>query len=365
MNFANISGADFALTTNNGLTKAQFYQTANYRAKKLNGVSLRGNNLAGWSFREQDLFGASFASANLSETDFSDSSVQNGSFENTTSKGFTKDQLYSTASYKQRNLQGIRLQANELRNWDLSEQNLIDADLFLSTLRNVNFSDSNLRGALLSPTFGTNLSGTNLKNASLLGVEMDYAIVDKWTTYNQWTVFPSGYDPMETGMTFEESPAGDLDAGGFLNAEDANMLIQKIRGVHPSKSFSAEELFDINFDSTVDHRDLEAWVHDVAHTWFGDSNVDGEFDSTDLVMVFQAGEYEDHLSHNSSWASGDWNGDGEFDTGDMIIAFQDGGFSQGPRGAAPIVPEPSSALSLGIAVVLGLLTRRRRQKSNR
>lgn len=44
----------------------------------------------------------------------------------------------------------------------------------------------------------------------------------------------------------------------------------------------------------------------------GDTNLDGHFNSADLVRVFQAGEYEDQVFANSSWEEGDWNGDGEF-----------------------------------------------------
>ncbi|MCA9215413.1 MAG: tandem-95 repeat protein, partial [Planctomycetales bacterium] len=44
----------------------------------------------------------------------------------------------------------------------------------------------------------------------------------------------------------------------------------------------------------------------------GDSNYDGVFDSGDLVLVMQAGEYEDGIPNNSTWEEGDWNGDGDF-----------------------------------------------------
>jgi hypothetical protein len=56
----------------------------------------------------------------------------------------------------------------------------------------------------------------------------------------------------------------------------------------------------------------------------GDSNLDGKFDSTDLVHVFQAGKYEDAVSGNATWAEGDWDGDREFTTSDLVFAFQAG-----------------------------------------
>ena len=79
-------------------------------------------------------------------------------------------------------------------------------------------------------------------------------------------------------------------------------------------------------------------------TFFGDSNLDGEFNSGDLVAVFQAGEYENGVAANSTWATGDWNGDTEFDTRDLVFAFRDAGFEAGTRQQELAVPEPNSLL---------------------
>ncbi len=58
----------------------------------------------------------------------------------------------------------------------------------------------------------------------------------------------------------------------------------------------------------------------------GDANGDGYFDSADLVTVFQAGEYEDEIAANSTFAEGDWDGDGDFTTADLVLAFQSGSY---------------------------------------
>jgi hypothetical protein len=50
------------------------------------------------------------------------------------------------------------------------------------------------------------------------------------------------------------------------------------------------------------------------------------FDSRDLVLIFQAGEYEDGVPGNSIWLTGDWNCDGEFSSSDLVLAFQSGGY---------------------------------------
>lgn len=59
----------------------------------------------------------------------------------------------------------------------------------------------------------------------------------------------------------------------------------------------------------------------------GDSNDDGLFNSADLVLVFQAGKYEDNVPQNASFAEGDWNGDGDFTTADLVFAFQAGTYT--------------------------------------
>ena len=55
-----------------------------------------------------------------------------------------------------------------------------------------------------------------------------------------------------------------------------------------------------------------------------------------------AGEFEDNLPYNSTWATGDWNGDFDFTTADFVLAMSKGGYS--PRARA--VPEATSGLWL-------------------
>lgn len=148
---------------------------------------------------------------------------------------------------------------------------------------------------------------------------------------------------------------GDLDKNGELDVADIDKLQDLVR----SGQFDSQA--DFTFDGVVDLADLELWVRDLKQTYFGDASLDGEFNSGDLVTVFAAGQYEDDIFQNSSWATGDWNGDAEFDTGDLVFAFQDGGFEEGPRLALNVVPEPSSA---SLIATIGLLSMWRRRTSN-
>jgi hypothetical protein len=146
---------------------------------------------------------------------------------------------------------------------------------------------------------------------------------------------------------------GDFDNSGALDAADIDMLSAAVRDGNGAASF------DLNNDGNVDAADRSVWVVDLKKTYFGDSNLDSEFNSGDFVVVFQSQEYEDGVPKNSSWATGDWNGDGDFDSGDFVSAFQGEGYEKGPRATAA-VPEPStSVLIVGSILILGQVMRRR------
>ena len=95
-------------------------------------------------------------------------------------------------------------------------------------------------------------------------------------------------------------------------------------------------MFDVNIDGHIDREDLDVWVKDLKKTWFGDADVNGEFNSADFVQVFQAGKYEQgsldewrSVDQGAGWGEGDWNGDGLFDSSDIVTAYVDGRFEVG------------------------------------
>ena len=65
-------------------------------------------------------------------------------------------------------------------------------------------------------------------------------------------------------------------------------------------------------------------------------------------------------SESAGWAEGDWNGDSVFNSTDFIIAFQDGGYEQGPRTDAAAVPEPAAWLLWLLAAAWLPVVRRER-----
>lgn len=114
---------------------------------------------------------------------------------------------------------------------------------------------------------------------------------------------------------------GDVNNDERVDIADVEMQCSAVR------VGSNDNAFDLNRDGTVDRRDMTTLIVDILNTSFGDSNVDGIFNSSDLVLVFTAGEYEDGIRGNSTWIDGDWNCDGDFGTQDLVVAFQNGRYT--------------------------------------
>ncbi|MCA9147699.1 MAG: VCBS repeat-containing protein [Planctomycetales bacterium] len=94
--------------------------------------------------------------------------------------------------------------------------------------------------------------------------------------------------------------------------------------------------YDWDLDGRTDANDLRYLVQNVFQSSIGDANLDGIFNSSDLVQVLAAGEYEDTVENNSTWDRGDWNGDREFNTADLVFAFAYGHFADIP--IPPVTP---------------------------
>lgn len=143
----------------------------------------------------------------------------------------------------------------------------------------------------------------------------------------------------------------DLNRDGICDVNDIDLLTAEIiAGNSPPE-------FDLDANGFVDRGDRSIWVVSLMNTWFGDANLDGEFNSSDFVGVFTTGKFE--TGATATWAEGDWNGDGVFGSGDFVTAFTDGGFELGPRAAAA-VPEPTNpALTALLGMLLLCVVRRR------
>jgi uncharacterized protein YjbI with pentapeptide repeats len=147
----------FAELSNTNLTRSSFYDNR----------MLHGSDLTGARFNNADLSYTVLTASNLSGAAFAGATVIGTNLHVT--QGFTKVQLYSTASYRAKDLHEIQLGRINLTGWELSGQDLTGAIFSHSTL-----TDTNLAGAYLTNAYfdfatltNTDLSGTNLTNAYL------------------------------------------------------------------------------------------------------------------------------------------------------------------------------------------------------
>lgn len=147
-------------------------------------------------------------------------------------------------------------------------------------------------------------------------------------------------------LEFRRDPTnpGDFNGDGRCDDLDIDLLAAAIR------AGKTEPRFDVNSDGWVNEPDRVYYIEELKNTYIGDSNLDGQFNTSDFVLAFQRGEYEDGIVENSGWAAGDWNGDGEFGTTDFVFAFQGGAFERGPRAATAVVPEPTGMGLLFLAL---------------
>ena len=133
-----------------------------------------------------------------------------------------------------------------------------------------------------------------------------------------------------------QDDAADLNGDQRLDAADLALF---------ASGFHSNNLgFDFTRDGLLDQADVTFFVTVMFGIGFGDANLDGLFNSGDLVQVFQVGEYEDDVPGNSTWAEGDWNFDGEFTSSDLVLALQRGNYV-----ARAVAVRPSSTALSDVA----------------
>ena len=156
-------------------------------------------------------------------------------------------------------------------------------------------------------------------------------------------------DMISVTGTVVSDGSGDYNRNGQLDAGDLDLqAIAIAAGEHPPE-------YDLTGDQLVTSADRHFWINELKQTWFGDADLNGEFNSSDMVQVFTAGKYE--TGQAAGWAQGDWDGNGLFESGDMVKAFTDGGYERGLRTDAVAVPEPGAWVLLVLGLTLWLFSR--------
>lgn len=187
---SSVKNASFNNTTKYGFTADQLYSTTSYKAGNLGSIDLGSNDLTGWSFAGQDLTNASFYRSNMTDADFTDARINGTIFESALNGSFSKEQLYSTASYKDKDLRGINLRSNNMSGWDFTGQNMQNAHVGYTSLGGANFTNTDMRGAITTnctnldqATFKNTIwSDGVIKNATFVD-DADYVIVKNYTPH--------------------------------------------------------------------------------------------------------------------------------------------------------------------------------------
>jgi uncharacterized protein YjbI with pentapeptide repeats len=170
------TGADFTgaiingATLPTGFTTAQLYTTASYHNHDLRDTNFISLDLSGADLTNQDLRNT-YIAGDVSGADFTGAIA--AQFKLWDSTGFTREQLYSTASYQAHDLHGIGFGDNNITGWNLKNQDLTGAYFHSGTVASVDFRGCNLTNAYL---FQANVSGADFTGAVINGAEFEGAI---------------------------------------------------------------------------------------------------------------------------------------------------------------------------------------------
>jgi hypothetical protein len=179
------------------------------------------------------------------------------------------------------------------------------------------------------------------------------------------TLYTSCSQSLISVDTFVAIP-GDFDYDGDREAADVDLLLRAHSGPTPP----ALSLFDVNLDGQVllaintAGSDLDAWVHGLEQTDYGDANLDRKVDFDDLLKLAQ------HYGQpGGGWASGNFDGSNSVGFDDLLVLAQNYGFGSSRLMnsdfaadwalAQSLVPEP---MSLGFIVLLGVASQMVRQR---
>jgi uncharacterized protein YjbI with pentapeptide repeats len=263
-----------------GLTVAQLTSTASYQAHDLVGINLNQNDLTGVNLAGQNLTDARLAGAKLANADFRSANLTNAAVSGVLTGanftdavirgagiyGMTKAQIYSTASYKAKDLSGIWLTGSNLTGWDLAGQNLTGANLYNDNLTKANLSGADLSNATAS--YAT-LTDTDFRQADLTGAVLQYSKLTganftgarvRGTDFSADTYFypGSGLTPAQLGSTASYAArdlTGIILRGNALTG--ANLAGQNLSGADfTMATLTGANLSDAVVTSTNFKRDL-------------------------------------------------------------------------------------------------------------
>ena len=358
---ANFKGADIS----SGYFQYLLCDSAVFDGAILKNSTYYDSDFSGSSFRNAIMTDASFSKMNFSESDFTDATLAGATFSETkidgavikgadlssiVQNGFTKEHLYSTASYKDKDLSGVWFDYNNISGWDLSGQNLQNASFFASRLTNTDMSGSDLRGAEMTAISGspvyknTIMSDGLIKNFSMTSTADSFSI-RKYEPATEGGALISA--KLDTSSTISGGAALALERGAdfeIINNSTLTVAQGSVISINTDASSSTSfsimagsslafengAILEINLEGTFTADDSVSFV---VFDWEngGSFEVIGDFVKDESIF----------LSLNGEKFNGDWNYN--IDNNKFIINI-----SQVPEPAAYAAIFGALALFIGI-----------------
>ncbi len=124
---------------------------------------------------------------------------------------------------------------------------------------------------------------------------------------------------MSFGVPDLFNPIGDVNGDSLINASGIDLLFAATMDEDASLP-----LFDLTGDGSVTDDDVTHLVTEVLHTTFGDANLDGKVEFSDILIL------ANHFgTSGSGWSNGDFDGDEDVDFADFLVLAQHFGFGGG------------------------------------
>ena len=183
-------------------------------------------------------------------------------------------------------------------------------------------------------------------------------VPSSFAAYGGWTGFNGNQTAENTFVGLRVASValattGDFDGDGDVDSDDIDDLCANLSG---SGNPPSDPMYDLDGDGDADQDDMDMLIHDLVEitggdgtgTEYGDFDLDGDIDTTDLTILAT------NYGVGTTWAEGNANCDLVIDTTDLTIMATNFGFV-----ASGAVPEPAtmSLLALG-----GLAVLRRKRK---
>ena len=287
-----VEGANFnyssPIISGNKLNTEQLYSTASYKNKNLTGCGFANIDLTKCNFTGINLTNVVFTATRLAGCDFTDAIIEGASFRNTVSNGFNQEQLYSTASYKNKNLRGVSFARNDLLRlngnpsaWDFTGQDLTNADFSYSLITGANYSNvfrpviltdaiiegadfSNLQtyeayaGLKYGITSSQLYSTASYKNKNLTGIKFggNYMVGFDFTGQNMtnvsfWGAELNNADFTNANLTNVDFRFSDISNANFDNAIIEGAYLSDIRTnqLYSTASYKEKNLKGVTFSA--------------------------------------------------------------------------------------------------------------------